>query len=98
MDKIVNEFSKNLQKKIQENDTFNKEWQVEVFEENGVVTLEGAVSSQETSEKAEAFIREQEGVNTVVNKLDVDPNLEENDEEIVVDKDDYVPPIRNHPG
>jgi osmotically-inducible protein OsmY len=98
MDKIINRFSKQLQKMIQANDAFKEAWKIEVFEENGIVTLEGAVPSRDILEKAETFIKEQEGVEAVVNKLDIDPDLEAGEEEISIEKEDYVPPIRNHPG
>lgn len=98
MDKIINKFSKKLQKNIQDNEAFKEEWNIEVFEKNGVVTLEGTVPSREILEKAEAYIQKQEGVEAVINKLDIDPDLEGGEEEIAIDKEDYVPPIRNHPG
>jgi osmotically-inducible protein OsmY len=98
MDKIINKFSKQLQKMIQANDAFKEAWNIEVFEENGFVTLEGAVPSQDILEKAEDFIQKQEGVEAVINKLDIDPDLEAGEEEIAIDKQNYVPPIRNHPG
>ena len=98
MDKIVNEFSKQLQKMVQDNDAIKNDWNVEVFEENGVVTLTGAVPSQNTLEKVEAYVRKQEGVKAVVNELDIDPDLDEGEEEIAIKEEDYVPPIRNHPG
>ena len=98
MKKIVNEFSKQLQKMIQENDAFQEEWNVEVFEENGVVTLTGTVPSQEILEKAETYIKNQDGVEAVVNKLDIDPELEEGVEDIEIDEEDWVPPVRHHTG
>jgi len=98
MDKLVNEFSKELQKKIQNNEELKYSGEIEVFEENGVVTLEGAVASQEELNNIEAYIQKQEGVKAVVNKLDIDSSLDENDEEIDIDKEDYVPPVRHHTG
>lgn len=98
MDKIINKFSKQLQKMIQDNKAFKKEWNIEVLEENGIVTLEGAVPSRDIMEKVEAFIQSQEGIEAVINELDIDPDLEAGEEEIDIEKEDYVPPIRNHPG
>jgi osmotically-inducible protein OsmY len=97
MNKIVNEFSERLQNMIQENDAIKDDWDVEVFEENGIVTLTGAVPSQKTLEKVEAYVRKQEGVDAVINELDIDPDLDESEKELVIKKEDYVPPIRNHP-
>lgn len=98
MDKFVNKFAKILQKKIQNNDAFSQNWEIEVFEENGVVRLEGAVTSRKALEMVETFIQEQDGVKAVVNVLDIDETLAESKDEIDIDKEDYVPPIRNHPG
>jgi len=98
MDKLVNEFSKQLQKKIQENDAFKEEWEIEIFEENGVVTIEGSVPSQEILEKTEAYIQNRKGVEAVINELDIDPNLKQGQKEIDIDKEDYVPPVRHHTG
>ena len=98
MEKIINKFSKQLQKMIQNNNAFKEAWNIEVFEENGVVILEGAVPSRDILEKAEAFIYKQEGVEAVINELDIDPDLGAGQEEIDIEKEDYVPPIRNHPG
>lgn len=98
MEKIVNEFSKKLQRKIQNNEAFKAEWEIEVFEENGIVTLEGAVPSRDVLEKVEAFVQNQEGVAAVVNELDIDDSSAENKDEVEIDKEDYVPPMRNHPG
>jgi len=98
MGKLVNEFSKQLQKKIQENDAFKEEWEIEIFEENGVVTIEGSVPSQEILEKTEAYIQNRKGVEAVINELDIDPDLKQGQKEIDIDKEDYVPPVRHHTG
>ena len=98
MDKIVNEFSKKLQKMIQESDIFKEEWNIEVFEDDGVVTLTGTVPSKNVLEQVESIAQKQKGVKAVINEMDIDESLSEGDEEFEVDKEDYVPPIRNHPG
>jgi osmotically-inducible protein OsmY len=98
MDKIVNEFSKKLQKMIQESDIFKEEWNIEVFEDDGVVTLTGTVPSKNVLEQVESIAQKQKGVKAVINEMDIDESLSEGDEEFEIDKEDYVPPIRNHPG
>jgi osmotically-inducible protein OsmY len=97
MSEIVNEFAEKLQEKIQENEGIKNDWGVEVFEENGVVTLSGSVPSEETYNKVEKFVRQQEGVKEVINEMDLDASLSESDKNIVTDKEDYVPAIRDHP-
>ena len=98
MEKIVNEFSKKLQKMIQESDIFKEEWNIEVFEDDGVVTLTGTVPSKNVLEQVESIAQKQKGVKAIINEMDIDESLSEGDEEFEVDKEDYVPPIRNHPG
>lgn len=98
MDKIVNEFSKKLQKMIQESDIFKEGWNIEVFEDDGVVTLTGTVPSKNVLEQVESFAQKQKSVKAVINEMDIDESLSESDEEVNIDKEDYVPPIRNHPG
>ena len=98
MEKIVNEFSKKLQKMIQERDIFKEEWNIEVFEDDGVVTLTGTVPSKNVLEQVESIAQKQKGVKAVINEMDIDESLSEGDEEFEIDKEDYVPPIRNHPG
>ncbi len=98
MGSLFNSLSDNIQKKIKDNDAFLEEWEIEVLEENGIVTLKGAVPSQKVAENIEWFTKKQKGVNVVINELSIDETLSESDEEFDIDKDDYVPPIRNHPG
>jgi osmotically-inducible protein OsmY len=45
---------------------------IEVIDNNGVVTLRGTVSSQETHEVAEEITRKQERVISVINELEVE--------------------------
>lgn len=98
MGSLFNSLSDNIQKKINDHDAFLEEWEIEVLEENGIVTLKGAVPSQKVAENIELFTKKQKGVNVVINELSIDETLSESDEEFDIDKDDYVPPIRNHPG
>lgn len=98
MGSLFNSLSDNIQKKINDHDAFLEEWEIEVLEENGIVTLKGAVPSQKVAENIEWFTKKQKGVNVVINELSIDETLSESDEEFDIDKDDYVPPIRNHPG
>jgi osmotically-inducible protein OsmY len=44
---------------------------IEVLDSNGVVILRGTVPSREARERAEALVREMEGVTSVINELDV---------------------------
>ncbi len=44
---------------------------IEVLDNNGVITLRGAVATVEARETAEAIARSVEGVTSVINELDV---------------------------
>jgi osmotically-inducible protein OsmY len=52
-------------------DARTSEFGIEVIDNNGLVTLKGAVDSEETSEVAEQIARRQEGVVSVVNDVEV---------------------------
>ncbi|MCB2209880.1 BON domain-containing protein [bacterium] len=84
---------------IMENDAHDPRWRVDVVAENGVVTLDGAVPSTEDRQKVEAIARRQEGVTSVINEIDVNPDLEENPADLDIDNNDEVnPPPVNPPG
>ena len=44
---------------------------IEVLDNNGIVTLRGTVPTRDAREKAEALVRQMEGVTNVINELDV---------------------------
>jgi osmotically-inducible protein OsmY len=70
----MNEPIYNLQHQIQlalMNDHDMQNYGIEVLDSNGVVTLRGTVPSREARERAEALVRDMEGVTSVINELDV---------------------------
>jgi len=48
-----------------------REHGIEVFDDNGVITLKGSVSSQEISDTAEQIVDKLRNVVSVINQLDV---------------------------
>ena len=44
---------------------------IEVMDSNGIITLSGTVPTVEARERAEAIVRNMEGVTSVINELDV---------------------------
>jgi osmotically-inducible protein OsmY len=52
-------------------DSHMKDHGIEVLDSNGIVTLRGVVPTREARERAEAIVREVEGVTSVINELDV---------------------------
>ena len=52
-------------------DRLTEDSEIEVLDNNGIVTLRGTVPSRDARERAEAIAREVEGVTTVINELDV---------------------------
>ena len=52
-------------------DQLTGEYGIEVLDSNGVITLKGVVPSREVSERAEAVAREVEGVQGVINELEL---------------------------
>jgi len=52
-------------------DRLTEDSEIEVLDNNGVVTLRGRVPSREARDRAEAIARTVAGVTTVINELDV---------------------------
>lgn len=70
----MNEPTYNLQHQIQlalMNDDDMQDYGIEVLDSNGIITLRGTVPSREAREKAEALVRDMDGVTSVINELDV---------------------------
>lgn len=44
---------------------------VEVLNDNGIITLTGSVPTREARDRAEALVRQMDGVVNVINELDV---------------------------
>lgn len=44
---------------------------IEVIDSNGIITLSGTVPTVEARDRAEAIVRNMEGVTSVINELDV---------------------------
>ena len=97
MSKIVNEFAKKVQDAIMESDAFKEGWDISVLEMNGVITLRGAVPSKQYLELAEKIAKEQEGVVSVINEIDIDASLQENPDELDLEEDIKLPPRRQRP-
>ena len=52
-------------------DRLFKDADIEVLDNNGIVTLRGVVHSREARDRAEAIVRTLDGVTSVINELDV---------------------------
>jgi len=64
----------NLQTRVQRalmDDPRTKDYAVEVLDNNGIITLGGAVPSREASTAVEMVAREVDGVVSVINETDV---------------------------
>jgi osmotically-inducible protein OsmY len=57
-------------------DARTSEFGIEVIDNNGLVTLKGTVDSEEASEAAEQIARQQEGVVSVVNDVEIQVQAE----------------------
>ncbi|RPI95169.1 MAG: BON domain-containing protein [Chloroflexi bacterium] len=70
----MNEPIYNLQGQIQAaflNDRDMQDYGIEVLDNNGIITLRGTVPSHAARDRAEALVREMDGVMSVINELDV---------------------------
>ena len=53
------------------NDQEMQDYDIEVLDDNGIITLRGTVPTREASDRAEAIARDMTGVVNVINELDV---------------------------
>lgn len=70
MNQTMDDLSTRIQNALV-NDPRTKEYGVEVFDNNGVITLTGTVPSVDARDAIEAVVRDVEGVTSVVNEIDV---------------------------
>lgn len=80
MKQIMSELASQVSEAIHQNEAFTSEWEVDVLEQNGVITLDGTVPSAESKAQAEEIAKNQSGVKAVINNLDIKPS--EDDESI----------------
>ena len=69
-----NPTSTSIQQEVQTalmQDQLTGEYGIEVLDNNGIITLKGVVPSREVSERAEAVTREIDGVQAVINELEL---------------------------
>ena len=97
MSKIVNELEKKVQIAIMESDAFKEGWDLSVLENNGVITLRGAVPNKQYLELAEKIAMDQEGVVSVSNEMDIDASLQEDPDKLDLEEDVKLPPRRQRP-
>lgn len=70
MNQTMDDLSTRIQNALV-NDPRTKEYGVEVFDNNGVITLTGTAPSIDARDAIEAVVRDIEGVTSVVNEIDV---------------------------
>ena len=69
-----NQTSTQIQQDVQTvllQDQLTGDYGIEVLDNNGIITLTGVVPSREVMERAEAITREVEGVQGVINQLEL---------------------------
>jgi hypothetical protein len=95
MKQIMSELVSQVSEAIHQNEAFSSEWEVDVLEQNRVITLDGTVPSAESKEKAEEIAKNQSGVKGVINNLDIetseDESIQKLDVEDVEDKAELPP-------
>lgn len=97
MSKITKDLAHKVQNAILQSQAFKAGWDISVIDMNGVVTLRGAVPAKKYLELAEKIAKEQEGVVSVNNEIDIDASLPENPDELDPEEDIELPPRRQRP-
>ena len=70
MNDTMHNLAHQVETTIMEDDDL-QDYEIDVLDSNGVITLRGIVPTRAAREKAEAIAREVEGVTSVINELDV---------------------------
>jgi len=88
MKEIINEKAEKVRNAIISHESFNPNWEINIFEDGNVITLTGSVSSKEDVNFLESIAMDQGGVTSVINQLNVDKSLHKKAiEKIKVDPD-----------
>jgi osmotically-inducible protein OsmY len=95
MSKIIDDLAVKVENAIIDHKAFKEHWNVNVINENGIIMLQGKVPSKQYVELAENIARQQDGVESVINELDIDEDLQE-ETKLKVQRQNYVPPSRHH--
>lgn len=72
---MKNKMESDLQRKVRKallDDSRTREYEIEVLDENGVITLQGHVPSREISRSAEKIVENLSGVASVINELQIE--------------------------
>ena len=72
MTNLDNERQNEIREAILSHPSHEEDWEFEVFDNGGVITLTGSVPSQEDSDLIESIANKQDGVVTVINEIRVD--------------------------
>jgi hypothetical protein len=95
MKQIMSELVSQVSEAIHQNEAFSSEWEVDVLEQNSIITLDGTVPSAESKANAEEIAKNQSGVKGVINNLDIetseDESIQKLDVEDVEDKAELPP-------
>jgi osmotically-inducible protein OsmY len=75
MKEMINEKAEKVRNAIISHASFNPNWEINIFEDNNVITLTGSVSSKKDVNLIESIAMDQEGVLGVINKLNIDESL-----------------------
>lgn len=98
MDNFNDDLEIEVEQAIMDDVAYEPSWKVEALEENGIITLNGSVPTREARDKVEAIVRKQKGVVSVINEIDVDPDLKEHPADKDFDEDEFeVPPADESP-
>jgi osmotically-inducible protein OsmY len=93
MDNFNDDLEMKIEQAIMDDDAYEPSWKVDVLEQDGIITLNGAVPTDEARDKVEAIVRKQKGVVSVINEIDVDPKFVHHPEDNNFDNDNFeVPP------
>lgn len=97
MTKMTSKLAQKVREAIFNHEIFSKNWKIDVMENGGVITLLGTVPTEEDRDLIESIAKEQEGVISVVNELNIRAFTKEALKELESDPEIQIPPTRRNP-
>ncbi len=94
MIEIVNELAINVRDAILSHESFNENWQIDLKVKSNVITLLGSVPTDNEKNIAEAIVKKQDGVMSVVNELRIGDRTANHEIQTNHDLDSDPNPIR----
>ena len=97
MTQVFSSTAAKVEEAIMDHEAFKENYEINVVENGGVVTLRGKVPSKDYLQLAEAITQGIENVSSVINQMEIDSSMEHESGLLDLDDETQVPPARSGP-